>query len=199
MSPETYKDIKEWNIDRNILLLGNAYTVLDYELGHEIDGFDTVVRFNNFQWDDPAKIGTKFDIHARRACDDVQLLPADSFKEVVCFVTWCPLTQGMKRVARNVQAYYGSQCTIVDENICRSIGEDIGLDHPKERASVGALAIGYYLSKYPHIWLHGFTSKDYNKHYFNKPPKDAHFHNWDKERVWIAQLSRDKRIFFLSP
>lgn len=179
-----------------IILVGNAQSILNEPRGHEIDQFETVVRFNNFVLEPKEYTGEKFSIHARRSCDDIKLWSKDSFQKLLCFVTYCNLTPGMERVARQVQGMYKDKCKIINARSCKTLAEDIGLVYPQERASVGALAIGYFLTKYDAITLHGFSDGEPDKHYFKKPPKDGHYHNWTKERDYIDRFL-GKKIFFL--
>lgn len=56
------------------LILGNGPSVLKHNAGQEIDAFDRVIRFNNFETAGfEAQIGRKTTIAARRACDDVRM------------------------------------------------------------------------------------------------------------------------------
>ena len=107
-----------------IILVGNGPSILENELGSEIDSFDKVVRFNNFEIEGYEKhVGSKCDILARRACDDVRLWPTEMFEEVVCFVTYCQWTQGMLNVARQIKGHYEGKCTVVFPHTCASNGK----------------------------------------------------------------------------
>ena len=90
----------------SIILVGNGPSILENEFGSKIDEFDKVVRFNNFEVEGYEKhVGSKCNILARRACDDVNMWPNEMFEEVVCFVTYCKWTQGMLNVARQVKGH----------------------------------------------------------------------------------------------
>jgi len=180
----------------SIILVGNSKNVLLQKRGQEIDKFDTVVRFNNFQLEGFEEyVGNKVDIIARRACDDVFLHPTRSDKpKILAFVTYSRYSHGMLMVARNLQGYYGSACEVISVVECKKTGEKIGLDQPvPEACSIGVLAIDYFLKRHDKITLHGFGGNP-EEHYFKKPPRDAGFHAWEKERNWINQLKKEGRI-----
>jgi hypothetical protein len=174
-----------------ILLVGNGPVVLEHKLGSLIDSFPIVVRFNNFKLEGYQDyVGTKTDWFCLRACDDVKLIPAHSIQRVFSFVTYCKWTNGMKSVARQHKAYYGPKCTVIDELASYKIAQTIGLKNDlTEWPSIGALALGFFSTQpeIKEIVVHGFGG-DPNQHYFSKPPRDACYHNWDKERKFLNSL-----------
>ncbi len=175
----------------NVILVGNGKSVLDKKLGTDIDKFDIVVRFNNFQLEGFEEyVGSKTDIIARRACDDIRLHKVVNEKpKILTFVAYSRWSTGMLKVARDVKGYYGSTCEIVPLEICKKTGEKLNLDQPiNESCSVGILAIDYFLKKYSKIYLHGFDGDGHISHYFPKPPKDGSFHAWEKEQAFIKKL-----------
>ncbi len=180
------------NYYKKLLVIGNSKSVLEYELGQQIDKFDGLVcRFNNFQIEGFEKyVGRRTDVLLRRACDDIRLYNSENLSSVIVFVTYCLWSVGMQTVARQVKSFYGEKCIIVPLGKCKEIGEKIGLNQPnKEWASVGALALGYLTETVgeANILIHGFDHKE--SHYFKKPPKDGYYHNWDKERSYINSLN----------
>jgi len=184
----------------SIILVGNGPSLLQKELGNKIDSFDTVVRFNNFQIDGYENhVGSKCDILARRSCDDVRLWPEDMFEEIVCFVTFCRWTSGMVQVANQLKGHY-SNCIVVPTHECASYGRQMNLDQPtSEWASLGALAICYFLNRFEKISICGFDHLKKNEngrveHYFTKPPKDDRFHSGEKERLFTESLIKEGKI-----
>lgn len=182
-----------------ILVVGNGPSVLDNEYGIHIDrGPWDVCRFNNFQTKGFERYaGTRTDLLCRRACDDVKLWDNNCLKQVLVFVTYCRWTAGMMNVARDVEAYYGHKCEIVGLKTCKEIGEEIDLDQPmNEWASVGILALSLLTKRFgrDNIITHGFDGLVPDKdtgvvsHYFPKPPRDAKFHNAEKELAYINKL-----------
>lgn len=172
-----------------ILLIGNGPTVLNKKLGPIIDSYDRVVRFNNFRiegYED--HVGTKTDWVCYRACDDVKLVKPNTIHTAFLFITYCRWTNGMKRVAKMQQAWFGERAKVIDEVTCFQIAQQIGLKNDlTEWPSIGALAIGYFYKQGYEITTYGFGG-DGDKHYFSKPPKDSCYHNWPKEREFIRSL-----------
>ena len=178
----------------SIILVGNGSSLIGKGLGSQIDLFDEVVRFNNFELDGYTEdVGAKSTILARRCCYDVNLWPEGMFKKIYCFVTFCRWTSGMIQVANQLQGHY-SNAEIVTADICAKYGKEIGVDQPNnEWCSVGALTISHMLEFYDKIHICGFDhlKKDENghaSHYFHKPPKDDRFHSGLKEKSFTEQL-----------
>lgn len=186
-----------------ILLIGNGNSVLDNKYGDMIDnGPWKICRFNNFETAGYEEyVGSRTDILARRSCDDVKLFDSDTLEKIYTFVTYSKWTSGMMNVARDVQSYYQDRCEVVGLKICREIGEAIGLDQPlNEWASIGSLMLGYLHLTKPEVCdriiLHGFDDPlNKNSHYFKKPPRDACYHNWQKEYEYINSLGLKKLEF----
>jgi hypothetical protein len=186
---------------KNIILVGNGPSLLQKKLGDKIDSFETVVRFNNFQIDGyESHVGSKCDILARRSCDDVKLWPEEMFpKGIISFVTYCLWTSGMVKVGNQLKGHY-SNIEVVAPHVCAGYGRQIKLDQPsKEWASVGALAMCYFLEKFETITLCGFDHLAPNnegkvEHYFAKPPKDDRFHSGEKERIFTESMISQGRI-----
>ena len=185
---------------KNIILVGNGPSVLQKNMGKEIDSYDCVVRFNNFETQGfEESVGTKCSILARRSCDDVNLWPEEMFEQVLCFVTYCKWTAGMIKVATHLKSFY-KNLKVVPPHICASYGRNIGLDQPlDEWASVGALALNYFTEIYDKITIYGFDHLVKNdegivKHYFNKPPKDDRFQSGEKERLFTEKLIEQGKV-----
>ena len=140
-----------------IVLVGNGPSLLKREIGSEIDSFDKVVRFNNFETEGFEKhVGKKCDILARRACDDVKLWPEEMFEQIVCFVTFCKWTRGMIHVANQLRGYY-KNIDVVPPHVCATYGRRMELQQPNDEwASVGALALSYFTDKYDKVAICGF-------------------------------------------
>jgi hypothetical protein len=192
---------------QKIILVGNGKTVLNSKRGSIIDRFDVVARFNSYViagYED--FVGTRTDFLCRRSINNMPMFPRKELKQVFNFITYCPSRHLMKREAIKVSDFYKNMYQEVGVDICQQIGEDIGLDQPnKEWASVGVLAIGYFLKCCPkyQIYLTGFDYAEGVKleqkaaHYFPRVPSGDRYHNWKKERNWIHKLRNDGKIFFL--
>jgi len=187
--------------DSKIILVGNGPSVLLHDAGEVIDGFDEVVRFNNFEIQGyQMHVGTRTDILCRRACDDVKMWPGDMFKRILCFVTYCQHTAGMTIVAQDMKRRYGNKLEIVPPNITQATGALIGLRQPDiEWASCGVLAIDYFARRYKHVVIHGFDGLNLNgeenvAHYYPLKPKDSKFHSGAKETAFIQELIEQGKV-----
>ncbi len=192
----------------SIILVGNGSSVLQSKRGQEIDKFDVIVRFNNFQLDGFVEnVGSKTDIIARRSCDDIKLYQIKDHKpHIIAFVSYGKWHVGMAAVARNLKGYYKNDITIVGVDECQKFGEEIGLEQPGECASIGALAISHYLNiinskkwfvKPAPIVLYGFDGTGETDHYFAKKPVDGNLHNYKKEQIWIQKLIQEGKVKLL--
>ncbi len=173
-----------------VLLIGNSKSVLEKKLGEDIDRFDVVCRFNNFQIEPYEEyIGTKTDIVCRRSCDDVKLHDADKLLKILNFVTYGKWSAGMVVVARRLKSFYKDKVENVNIDECAEFGKLMGLDQPvNEFASIGALACAWF-AKYHDpklVVLHGFGYND--THYWPRPPNDSQYHNWQKEQKFVTSL-----------
>ena len=185
----------------SIVLVGNGPSLLKREIGSDIDSFDKVVRFNNFETQGFEKhVGKKCSILARRACDDVKLWPEEMFEHIVCFVTFCKWTRGMIHVANQLRGYYKNK-DIVPPHVCASYGRRMELQQPNDEwASVGALALSYFTDKYDKVAICGFDHLEKDdegkvSHYFAKPPKDDRFHNGCKEKLFTNSLLDSGKVY----
>ena len=182
-----------------ILLVGNGKTAQ----GCSIDDFDFVCRFNNFQMQG-FDVGTKFNAHCRRSCDDIQLFNPERLDAVYNFITYCPLSGGMKAVASRVHSHYKAKYIEVGLEECKSIAEDVGLIPMTERASVGILAICHFIKFHSPVYICGFDSVVTDKevhleHYYPRKPLDSQHHNWYKEAEYIKGLVKEGVVRCIIP
>jgi hypothetical protein len=184
------------------ILVGNGRSLIGSRLGKKIDKFDTVIRMNNFVTEGfETDVGTKFDIHARRSCDDVKYIPDDNV-HVYGFITACDISYGMSVVSRNLLYSYGDRYTEVTLEKCKEIADQVGLKYPQERASVGVLSVAYFVEKFEDITITGFDliqnpDTPTFKKYWSAPPVDAHYHNFFKEARFLEDLIQKKVISVL--
>lgn len=192
---------------QKLILVGNGKIVGKYKRGHIIDRFDKVARFNSFVTKGFEKFcGSKTNFLCRRSINNVEMFPRENFEAVFNFITYCNSTSLMKREATRIADFYKNKYVEVNDKICKEISDEIGLNAPKQEwASVGVLAIGYFLRCCPlyEIYITGFDYAEGTHltekpaHYFPRPPSGANFHNWRLERAWIRKLVEDKKIFLL--
>lgn len=169
----------------SIILVGNGASVGQHQIGHIIDSFDEVVRFNNYQTEGhEAFCGSKTTIWARQAGERVKERDISQFKQAVVFVTYCKWQQIIDQQA---QKLHKRGYSIVGFQHSKSVGSEIGLDQPNNQwPSVGALAVGYFSSVCPPIVIHGFDSNF--GHYYPYESMDSKYHDWSKERAYMETL-----------
>lgn len=182
---------------QHILFIGNGASVLQHKNGAEIDsGKYIVARFNNFKisgFED--YVGTKTQLHLRRSCDDVTMYPPQYFTKIINFVTYGKWTAGMRTVAQNLKGVYRDNIINVPDVECAGYGTAAKLEQPNiEWASIGLLALAWFTTHFPD---NKFTAIGFEflkagisgpTHYFAKPPKDACYHNADKEENYLRTL-----------
>ena len=175
----------------NSILIGNGKSILGRSLGSKIDDFDNVIRLNNFKikgFEDD--LGKKTTIHARRCCDDVENTEGIN---VVGFITYCTISNGMRIVSDTLRENYGSKYEEVSLRRCMEIHDKIGLEYPEERASVGVLAVEFFWRKFGVLSITGFDllyDKNVKKmeKYWGDKPVDSNYHNFWKEARYIKGL-----------
>jgi len=185
----------------NIILVGNGSSVLGNALGRHIDDFNIVVRFNNFQLAGYEKdVGTKSTFLVRRCCEDVIWHPKSQFSHIYTFIQHCKWTPWMPPVQQQIEKFYGEKNTTVGEDFCRSVAVKLGQHNPMEKwPSIGILAIEYFLQFFSSLTLYGFDGMTDGKegHYFNKPPKDSCYHDFDVEQKHIQNLIKQDKVKLL--
>lgn len=182
---------------KRLILVGNGPSIKEATLGKEIDKFDIVVRFNNFQlagYEDFT--GLKTDIVCRRSCDDVRLHDSKELSKIINFVTYGKWTGGMEQVAKQLKMYYKSKIHTVESVECKEFGAAANLNQPMpEFASIGLLAAAWFAKYYDPalITIHGFDNFRKNAaglvdHYFPKACHDQNYHSGLKEKLFIEKL-----------
>lgn len=202
----------------SIIVVGNGPSVLQHEAGAEIDAFDEVVRFNNFELEGYEKyVGTKTTIWARPASAFVKERKAKHFKRIIAFATYGIYLPVLLEYIPTLRRLY-KRIEIVGENACREIGDQVGLDQPNplelvrlvaamqrgqrirrtEWCSAGILAIAYLLREYDHLTIHGFDHINIHPnahgHYYPKKPMGDKGHNGSKERAFVEKYIKEGRI-----
>ncbi len=184
-----------------IILIGNGPSVLKNKLGQEIDQFDIVVRFNNFETLSYEEyVGNKCDFLCRRACDDVKWHLKETFKQVYVFVPNCKWLQWMSPVVEQVKQFYQEKCVVVDTDYTTKTARKLNQFDPQTKwPSIGVLTIDYFLQYFNEITIHGFDhlrkeSDGQIKHYYNTPPKDACYHDGQVEQEFVSKLIKQGKI-----
>jgi hypothetical protein len=167
------------------IVVGNASSSLSYKLGHLIDEFDEVVRFNEFRiLGFEEFVGTKTTIWVRNSALDLLDKDEGQFKEVILQSVEFP----NKYTDHSVYERYPK----FDDEIIKEIRCHV--DAPGLNLSTGIQALGHF-SRNQKIWIHGFDSFAVQKLYFEKMDGLRHSKN---EKNYIDFLKSEGRVVELS-
>ena len=170
-----------YKIPEKVILVGNGSSILDKELGEEIDSFDNVVRFNSFTTKGYEKYtGAKTDTWF--TCMGKHKENMDSFKNVISH-SW----------------ESKENCRLYDELISRrkdvtKINNDFIDYHGLVSPSTGLIAIMHYLKEYEVIWIHGFDWWERDKHHYADDEPRGDIHNPKKEYEIIKSFGNRVRF-----
>mmetsp|Transcript_40253 Transcript_40253/g.85854 ORF Transcript_40253/g.85854 Transcript_40253/m.85854 type:complete len:444 (+) Transcript_40253:83-1414(+) len=195
-----------------VLIVGNAPTVTDGPpLGHKIDGFNHVVRFNSYSIDRPAHTGTKVGFHFSNG---------RNFPEVKSVKAVCPLFNAslthavylfmphMEDAADIYAALTSSKVDswFIEEDRILELRKKIGC-RVWQIPTSGMVAIDAFLSRREKVTLHGFNFFAGKKiHYFEESPTQL-ITNWlerfvthdpSREKIWVKGLIESGRASFLA-
>jgi len=195
-----------------VLIVGNAPTVIEGEpLGHLIDGFNHVVRFNQYTVAKPEYTGNKVGFHF---CNG-RNFPTDNTVKAICPLFNASLTHAVylfmphmeeaKDIYANltnpkVDAWFVEEQHILD--LRRKIGNKIW-----QIPTSGMVAIDAFLRNRKQVSLHGFNFFQGKKiHYFEESTTQLitswleRFvtHDPNIEKVWVDQLKEQNRVLLLN-
>lgn len=178
----------------NLLLVSNSKNLLNNKAGKQIDESNfKICRFNLFEIDGYEHcIGSRTDYILARSCSDIPFRNSDSFEHLYLFIAYYELSAAQRAVSKNFIRYYGSnKVTVVDTKFSYSTHRKLGLEYG-ERASVGILAVDYFVTEGHNVYLYGW---DYDiSHYFRRQPLDARHHNFLKEQTYLDELRGQRKI-----
>lgn len=182
----------------SLAIVGNAGYLCELEQGRQIDGYDLVLRMNNFRTRGfERNVGSRCDIFMSGFCQDVDFtrpevqaaklivssIPANFRKQLGQKIhtrggEW--ITAGLLAMGRR-EAYVPS----VDEFAAhvRQIGR-----YPTTGATAILLALGPLARSFHRIYITGFSFFDGPTHYFSSRQITPRNHDIASERVVIGQL-----------
>lgn len=186
-----------------VLVLGNAPTLLDRELGKDIDRFDTVIRVNNFRVAGYEKyVGTKTDyaIISPACMESDELRALDPSK---VFVSGSNLRDDYERISmRLMDEKRGCKVLPPQENVLKSsiyvdgLRLEMGFDLAKDQwPSTGIIAVQWARDrngKAAKVFVHGFDFYSDNRvtlsRYFDVKTKADGKHDFDREKKYLCSL-----------
>ena len=209
---------------KEILIIGNAPSVLLRKKGKDIDHFGTVVRFNNYQIDGfQDYVGSKVDIWARNnsertldrdyrqfkqvlICNPPQIFTSNqNYNSALDLKNRIPnsiLIPDKEKVLLQKELFLaGSKKSIAYRMIISKYGKNNKWGIKEGWVSSGIMVLNYFLLRYAKIYIYGFDffSTDKNgrpNHYYEKDIITYKMHNGEREKGWVfKQINKGKIIF----
>lgn len=175
----------------NVILVGNAKSLLDKPRGAVIDSFKDVVRFNNYQLGDASYTGTKTTIWARQAGEKVRSRD-DKFQSILIFITYCKWLNILRKNASKLARQY-PDASIIESTFSKVLGTKLGLDQPDRKwPSIGILAIEYFVNLRYDVTICGFSFS--NDHYYPYLETDSNGHDWTAEKNYVTELADSGKL-----
>ena len=186
----------------NVIIVGNGSSVLNKKNGDVIDGFEEVIRLNDYETESYEEhSGSKTTIWSTGAGSATVPRNTEQYKEV-----WvsCPsiCINMMSGLADRVTK--GSSFTIMGYNFLKGMEEKLNFP-PNTYCTSGIYAVGFAIQRFNHIYITGFdffrdcringnTNHYYGEHKTEKVGKD---HRMDLEEIYINKMVEENKITVL--
>ena len=178
---------------KTIVVVGNGGSILDQNKGRAINGYDDVVRFNNFKITGfETDVGTKTTIWFTCNCN---LTKSQMKYDEVYFHSWqwdkskVPCYATIKEYHPNIKTVKRKHCEELKSQIP---------NYPHLGFSTGLLAINILLKKYDTLDLIGFDwHNDAFQHHYGDTEPRGDLHQPHLEHQYIMQLHKKGKINFL--
>ena len=170
-----------------MVIVGNASTVLNHKLGHLIDKFDEVVRFNEFQIKGFEEfVGSKTTIWVRNSSLDLKDQDHGQFKQV--------FLQSVEFPNKYTDLSLYQRYPKFDDDLLKEIRCHV--DAPGINLSTGIQALAHF-SRQSKIWIHGFDSFKVKELYFEKMKETKNPRHSTDEVHYINFLKSQGRVIEL--
>jgi hypothetical protein len=176
-----------------IILIGNGSSVLDKELGVEIDQFDRVVRFNSYKIEGFEKfVGTK-----TTDWYNVQYYTPENPRlkktyERYAFHSWAWGGRDERYIKMEENITAKTKDFVKKETILEMA--DFCQDPSYKWFSTGAIAAWMYLKEYGKITLYGFDWWNRQKHHYADNEVRGSLHKPEKELLFFEKLGGKVRF-----
>ena len=174
----------ENKVFNNFLLVGNACTLIDKQLGHIIDQYENVVRFNNFLIKGYEKdVGTKI-THISYNDFVVTRNTSNLFEDGINYLIYNASIKPLKHEIKKIIGLYKGK--VLSRYAMRKYLKDI--KYPSEHfPSTGFICILYYLyvKRIPQITLTNFDFQG------------SKSHHWKFEKQYVDELILNNKIKIL--
>ena len=195
------------NKQKEILIIANGNSIINYEYGNYINNFSTVARINNFQTSKFEKhIGEKTDLWFHGANQGVKEKKIHPNK-IIILVPSKVLNGNQTKIKKRIKSRQNlnpDEYTLVDiKNILRY--ENL---LSLERLTTGIKSILWSMENYNQVIIHGFDFFTVSKnHYFDSKIKKWFYNNFytlakkhdvKKEMNYVNNLIKNKKILLLN-
>lgn len=179
---------------QSIVLVGNGPAAIERKSADIIESYDQIVRFNNFTTEGYEEyVGTRTNIWATRICGTIKQRNPNDFDEIIGVINHCKYTHAIFALAPSWVGRYPDLNIIYSQQVSK-YADIFDYNPMKNWLSVGMIVLLHLLDYgYKKVHLYGFGG-DVSKHYFELPPKDEHFHNFDVEHEHIAKLEESGKV-----
>jgi hypothetical protein len=180
-------------VKNKIVLIGNGGSILGQNKGRAINGYDKVVRFNNFKITGfESDVGTKTDIWFTCNCNRVK---SQLSYDQVYFHSW-EWDKSKVPCYATIKEHHPTIKTIKRKD-CLELKDKLPT-YPHMAFSTGLLAIHILLKQYDSLDLIGFDwhLDKFDHHYGDKEPRGS-VHQPKLEYRYIKELSYKGKINFL--
>ena len=193
-------------MNKEILIIANGNSIINYKFSNFINDFSTIGRINNFQIKNYEKhIGTKTDIWFHGANQGVK--PRKNIpKNIIVLVPSKVLEKKKEHIYTIIKKRQNldlNHYSLIDLNIIKKYENLLSL----ERLTTGTKAILWAMENYQKVIIHGFDFFTVSKNlYFDSKIKKwlynnfytlAKKHNVKKEMNYINNQIHNKKLFLL--
>jgi hypothetical protein len=191
MNSETFKD-------KSIAIIGNGGSLCDSNSGEEIDSYDIVIRFNNFNTSGSYQkdVGSKTSYWCNTFCADIK--PREDELSILCPLpvnapNWRKIysSTSVEMIRR-----YIDKTSFIPEKIFQGLWDQMPINKSRHRKDPSTgLCMIYWLRALKYnitindIFGFDFFSKDTSHHYFDRAPSPSVDHDGDMERTIIKNIT----------
>lgn len=182
---------------KGIILVGNGTSVLDQPIGHLVDSYETVVRFN-YYWIKGYEqyVGKKTDIWFTTVAQ--KGFRSNVPYKMIYEHSWEWDANKDKTLSKLSTMFPTTPIIKTEKKICNDIANYSGI-HNYTAYSTGLIAAYMFSSLYNHVTLYGFDwwDKTRSKHHYGDVQTIGNIHKPICEYNILKKLEQDNRVSFI--